>query len=81
CPPAWPTLRWDFDAVQSIFPDYKLDPERNRALLEVLSSDPRVGRIFVEPHLVESLDAASDSIGFQGCRAARHDDHIHMQLR
>lgn len=81
CPPAWPTLRWNFDAVQPIWPDYTLEPERNRTVLDVLSSDPRVGRIFVEPHLVESLGAASDSIRFQGCRAARHDDHIHMQLR
>ncbi len=81
CQPTWPTLRWDFNAVQSLWRDYDLDPERNRAVLEVLSNDPRVGRIFVEPHLVESLEAGSDRIGFQGCRAARHDDHIHMQLR
>ncbi len=81
CQPTWPTLRWDFNAVQSLWRDYDLDPERNRAVLEVLSNNPRVGRIFVEPHLVESLEAGSGRIGFQGCRAARHDDHIHMQLR
>lgn len=81
CQQEWPTLRWDLDALQSFWRGYDLEPERNRAVLEVLSSDPRVGRIFVEPHLVESLGAGNDRIGFQGCRAARHDDHIHMQLR
>lgn len=81
CTPTWPTLRWDFDGLQPFWRGYGLEPERNRAVLEVLSSDPRVGRIFVEPHLVERLGVMSDNIGFQGCRAARHDDHIHMQLR
>ena len=45
-----------------------------------LSEDTRTGRLFVEPHLVERLDVGHPRIGFQGCRAARHDDHIHVQL-
>lgn len=81
CAPDWPTLRWDFDLLQPLWRDYSLEPDRNRALLEVLSTDPRVGKIFVEPHLAASLGASGEGIRFQGCRAARHDDHIHMQLR
>lgn len=49
-------------------------------MLNWLAADPRVGRIFVEPHLRESLGLASEKFGFQGCRAARHDDHVHFQL-
>lgn len=81
CPPVWPTLRWDLGALQGIWPPLQLEPERTRAVLEVLSKTPQVGRIFVEPHLVDRLDVQTDRIGFQGCRAARHDDHIHLQLR
>ncbi|MCW2302571.1 hypothetical protein M2324_000955 [Rhodovulum sulfidophilum] len=81
CPSAWPTLRWDFNALQPLWRDFRLEPDRNRAVLDVLSKDPRVGRIFVEPHLAESLGATGNVIGFQGCRAARHNDHIHLQLR
>lgn len=81
CAEGWPTLRWDFDAVQPLWRDHALDVPRNRAVLQILSGDDRVGRIFVEPHLVQSLGVAHPSIGFQGCRAARHDDHIHLQLR
>ena len=81
CAPTWPSLRWDFTSLQPLWPDYTLEPERNRALLQILADDPRIGRIFVEPHLVQSLGTAHPKIRFQGCRAARHDDHIHLQLR
>ena len=81
CPAAWPSLRWDLAWLQPLWPDYALDPARNRKALEVLSADPRGGRIFVEPHLVQTLGVADRKIRFQGCRAARHDDHIHFQLR
>jgi len=81
CTAAWPSLRWDLKALQPFWRDYELEPQRNRAVLEILSIDPRVGRMFIEPHLVDSLGATSPAIGFQGCQAARHDDHIHLQLR
>ncbi|WP_037317764.1 hypothetical protein [Ruegeria halocynthiae] len=80
CTPRWPTLRWDFDFIQPLWRDYELDEARNAAVLRILSGDGRVGKILVEPHLVQSLDIAHPNIRFQGCRAARHDDHIHLQL-
>lgn len=81
CAPKWPTLRWDFAFLQPVWPDYGLDLERNRAVLQILSNDRRIGKILLEPHLVQKLNAAHPRIRFQGCRAARHDDHIHLQLR
>lgn len=81
CTPVLPTLRWDFDALQPLWADYDIEPDRMREVLRLLSNDPRVGRIFIEPHLVTSLGATHPNIGFQGCLAARHDDHIHLQLR
>lgn len=81
CTPTWPTLRWDFDFLQPLWREYELDATRNAAVLRILSNDDRVGKIFVEPHLVQTLNVAHRNIRFQGCRAARHDDHIHFQLR
>ncbi|WP_234416949.1 penicillin-insensitive murein endopeptidase [Loktanella sp. Alg231-35] len=81
CPAIWPTLRWDLAALQPMWLNYALDQQRNRAVLQTLTNDPRVGRIFVEPHLAQSLNIAHPKVRFQGCRAARHDDHIHLQLR
>ncbi|WP_254443305.1 hypothetical protein [Ruegeria arenilitoris] len=80
CPKRWPTLRWDFDFLQPLWRSYSIDRQRIRSVLIVLSEDDRVGKIFVEPHLAKSLHVSGPKIRSQGCRAARHDDHIHFQL-
>ena len=71
---------WDLDWLQPLWKTFELEPQRNRLLVETLARDPRVAKIFIEPHLKQSLGLTSDKIRFQGCRAARHDDHIHLQL-
>lgn len=80
CPPARWSLRWDLDWLQPLFPAWSLEPQRTRFALETLARDPRIARIFLEPHLAAGLGVASPKIRFQGCRAARHDDHIHIEL-
>jgi hypothetical protein len=80
CPPAMPTLRWDLRWLQPLWPDRPLEPDRSSALGRALLEDPRVGRVFVEPPLAEALGLSGQKLGFQGCRAARHDDHFHFQL-
>ena len=37
-------------------------------------------KIFIEPHLKQRLGFTDNRIRFQGCKAVRHDDHIHIQL-
>ncbi len=81
CTPSFPSLRWDLGLLQPLWRDHVPDVRRNRTALQILAGDPRVGRIFVEPHLLQSWNVSHPSIGFQGCNAARHDDHIHLQLR
>lgn len=80
CPARLRDWRWDLDWLQPFLKDLKLEPERTRFLLRRLSSDERVRRVFLEPHLTARLGAASPKIRFQGCRAARHDDHIHIEI-
>jgi hypothetical protein len=80
CTPTWPTLRWDLDIFQPLWRDYELDTERMAAIMRLLANDKRVGKTFIEPHLVHLLQVSHPRIRFQGCRAARHDDHIHFQL-
>jgi hypothetical protein len=41
----------------------------------------RAERIFIEPYLAARLGVSTPLIGFQGCRGARHDDHIHFQVK
>ena len=80
---SWLSLRWDLPFLQGLYPDRPMESERTRAALAWLVSEgPRHGleRVFIEPHLAKRLGVASPLIGFQGCRAARHDDHIHLQI-
>lgn len=80
CAAAFPTLRWNMGWLQPLFPDKAIEPMRMRAALQWLGADPRIGKVLIEPHLLESLAVSHSKFRFQGCRAARHDDHIHVQL-
>jgi hypothetical protein len=84
CPERWLTLRWDLNALQGLYPNRPMDLARTRrALLWLTTEGQRFGieRIFIEPHLATRLGIDSPLVGFQGCRAARHDDHIHIQIK
>ncbi len=77
---------WQYSILNKILSqakkaDYVFDAERTKALVELYASDPKVGKIFIEPHLKGRLGLNSDKIRFHGCGAVRHDDHIHVQLK
>lgn len=81
CPARWTDLRWDWPWLNSILPAMRPDVPRLTHLLSSLRNDPVIGKILLEPHLQAATALNSEKIRFQGCRAARHDDHIHIQLR
>lgn len=60
---------------------WRLDGARSTAMVRMLAADPHVRRIFIEPHLKRRLGLSKLSkVRFAGCRAARHDDHIHVDF-
>ena len=68
-------------ALQPMIRDLALDETRTAEALRWLAANlPATGKVFIEPHLADRLGATGEKIRFQGCRAARHDDHIHVQL-
>jgi hypothetical protein len=73
-------LRWDLEWLQPMFGKPVLDEDKTRSLLITLANAPEVRRIFIEPHLKQRMGLTSTKIRFQGCRAARHDDHIHVEF-
>lgn len=81
CPDNLLTLRWDLEFLQPLWPDLELEKQRTAYAVNWLARDRRVGKVFIEPHLKRSLGISNSKVRFQGCRAARHDDHIHVQLR
>jgi len=81
CPKRWATLRWDIAWLQPLWKDLSLDADRTRALVTHLIQLETIDKVFLEPHLQEKLGLSFGPLRFQGCRAARHDDHIHLQLK
>lgn len=81
----WLTTRWDLAWLQPFFPVYEIEPERMRAAVSWLAEtgvvEYGVEKVFLEPHLTDALGVAAPAVRFQGCRAARHDDHIHVQIQ
>jgi hypothetical protein len=81
----WLTTRWDFDAIQPVFPKYELEERRTTSALRWLTTEGVNGfgleKVFLEPHIRNKLGVADTHLRFQGCRAARHDGHIHIQVR
>jgi hypothetical protein len=73
-------LRWDFEWLQPLFASVEVDPERTGQLLQELIAAPEVQKVLIEPHLKRRLHAHDAKVRFQGCHAARHDDHIHFQI-
>lgn len=72
--------RWNFGFLQ---PDPLLwifDPERTGYMVRWLTGQSAVRRIFIEPHLVHRMGIKNEKIRFQGCQAARHDDHLHIDF-
>ncbi len=77
------SLRWDFVFLQPYLPEYLIEPQRTSYLLKWLVGEGRkygMEKVLLESHLKSQLGVSSDLIRFQGCRAARHDDHIHLQI-
>ena len=81
CPKRWATLRWDMAWLQPLWKDLSLDEDRTRELIRQLVQLDNIDKVFLEPHLPEKLGLSFGPLRFQGCRAARHDDHIHVQLK
>jgi len=80
----WLSFRWDLAFLQPLFPSWHIEDRRMTEALSWLSADGKkfgIEKVFVEPHIAARLRLASPVIRFQGCRAARHDDHIHIQVR
>ncbi|TLX16314.1 hypothetical protein [Rhizobium sp. MHM7A] len=80
----WLTGRWNLDGLQPLFPAYRIEEQRTASAIRWLTTEgvARFGleKVFIEPHVKNALGITDGHVRFQGCRAARHDDHIHIQI-
>ena len=76
---------WHYSLLEwfAFFPDqehHAFDAKRTKRLTQLLGKDHNVQKIFLEPHLKRRLGLTSPKVRYQGCRAVRHDDHLHVQV-
>ncbi len=61
--------------------DLKFSQYGTKELIEALLKNRELGKLFIEPNLKKRLGLTDSRVRNHGCRAVRHDDHIHVQLR
>lgn len=52
-----------------------------KKLIQSILENRKIGKLFIEPHLKKRMNLKDERIKYHGCRAVRHDDHIHIQLK
>lgn len=77
---------WQYDFTKyftlgRINRDIKFSNKGTGELMKLILKQSRIGKLFLEPHLKNRLHLRSSKIRFHGCKAVRHDDHIHFQLK
>ncbi|MCG8582223.1 MAG: hypothetical protein MI866_20035, partial [Bacteroidales bacterium] len=65
----------------SINEELRFSEKGTRQLMDALTQNEAVDKVFLEPHLKERLRLKHNKIRFQGCHSVRHDDHIHIQVK
>lgn len=65
----------------SINDELVLSEKGTKILVNHILRQKNLGKIFIEPHLKNRMSLTDSRVRYQGCRAVRHDDHIHIQLK
>ncbi|MEL6132488.1 MAG: hypothetical protein AAFR59_03895 [Bacteroidota bacterium] len=77
---------WAYTFMSKYLPDVPgrkldFDDARTQYLLRLMRSERRVRRVLVEPHLKRRLGFGQvNKFRFAGCKAVRHDDHLHVEI-
>lgn len=49
-------------------------------LINSILRNQELEKLFIEPHLKSRMDLNHPKIRYHGCKAVRHDDHVHIQI-
>ncbi len=77
---------WQYDfpkylTLGTVNSDLIFSEKGTRKVIQLLREELSVSKIFIEPHLRERIQIKHPKVRYHGCRAVRHDDHIHVQVR
>ena len=77
---------WQYDFTEylsfgKINEKLKFAEKPTKRLIEIIVSENKVSKLFIEPHLKNRMNLKNQKIRYHGCQAVRHDDHIHFQIK
>ena len=77
---------WQYDFPKyltfgTINDDIIFSNSATKNLVSEILKNNSLSKLFIEPHLKSRLNLINSKIRFHGCRAVRHDDHIHIQIK
>lgn len=77
---------WHYDYSKyftfgSFNPELQFSLKATTYLTQLILKQPSTQKVFIEPHLRLRMNLNSSKIRFHGCKAVRHDDHIHFQIK
>jgi len=61
--------------------ELKFSESGTKKIIEAFLKSKKLSKLFIEPNLKKRLNLSDSRVRNHGCRAVRHDDHIHIQLR
>jgi len=75
--------QYDYPKYLTFGTDQKLqfNSRATKKLIQHIVNHDSTEKVFIEPHLKNRLGLTSSKIRFHGCKAVRHDDHIHLQVK
>ncbi|MGJ8742983.1 hypothetical protein [Polaribacter sp.] len=76
---------WQYDFTKYITlgsnKNLRFSKSATRDLVNSILKQKSIGKLFIEPHLKTRMNIQHQKVRFHGCKAVRHDDHIHFQLK
>ncbi len=61
--------------------ELRFSKKGTKKLIKSILKNNDLGKLFIEPHLKNRMNLKNSKIRYHGCKAVRHDDHIHIQLK
>lgn len=75
---------WQYDFTKYLTlgssDNFEFDKNKTKALIQIILNRPKTHKVFIEPHLKTRLQIDHVKCRYHGCKAVRHDDHIHYQI-
>lgn len=77
---------WQYDYAKyltlgTMHKDLTMSTTATSSLVSQFLQENAISKVFIEPHLRSRMNLTHPKLRYHGCKAVRHDDHIHLQIK